>query len=90
MKNFIDKLAQEGRTLPKRAKYPWTSNYRPDTDTSPDIPAPRAAYYQYLIGVLLWITELGRLDIIMKTSAMASIIATPREGHLEQLFHMFA
>ena len=41
--NFINTLAKEGRTLPKRVKSPWTSNYRPETDTSPEIPTPRAA-----------------------------------------------
>ena len=44
VKNVIDMLAQEGKTLPKSAKSPRTSNYRPDTDTLSDLPAPRAAY----------------------------------------------
>ena len=43
MKNVIDVLVQEGKTLPKRGKYLWTSNYRPDTDTSTEIPPPRAS-----------------------------------------------
>ena len=66
VKNGIDMLAQEGRTLPKREKSPWTSNYIPKTDTSPELPAPRATYYQSLIGVLRWITELGRVGITME------------------------
>ena len=44
VKNVIDMLAQEWKTLPKSAKSPRTSNYRPDTDTLSDLPAPRAAY----------------------------------------------
>ena len=44
VKNFIGTLAQYWRTLTKRGKYPWNSNYRPDTDTSPEILSPRAAY----------------------------------------------
>ena len=52
VKYVIDTLAQEGRTLPKLGKSPWTSNYRPVTDTSSELPSPRAAYYQSLIGVL--------------------------------------
>ena len=54
------------------------------------IPVSRAAYYQSLIGVLRCITELGRVDITMETPEMASMMAMPREVHLEQLFHMFA
>ena len=63
--NFINTLAKEGRTLPKRVKSPWTSNYRPETDTSTDIPPQRAAYYQSMISVIRWITELGRVDTKM-------------------------
>ena len=89
MKNGINTLAQEVRTLPIRVKYPWTSNYRPDTDTSPELFLPRAAYYQSRIGILRWITELRRLGITMETSAMASMMAMPREGRLDQILHMF-
>ena len=48
------------------------------------------SYYQSLIGVLRWIVELGRADIVMETSALASMMALPREGHLTAVFHMFA
>ena len=83
VKNVIDTLDQEGRTLTKCVKYPWNSKYRNETDTPPEIPAPRAAYYKYLIGLLHWITELGRVDIMMETSEMASMMSMPREVHLE-------
>ena len=34
--------------------------------------------------------ELGRADIVMETSALASMMELPREGHLDAVFHMFA
>ena len=40
--------------------------------------------------MLQWIVELNRVDITMETSALASIMALPREGHLRELLHMFA
>jgi hypothetical protein len=49
-----------------------------------------AAYYQSLIGVLRWIVELGRVDICLEVSMMSSQLALPREGHLEQVLHIFA
>ena len=52
------------------------------TDTSHELPLPRYALYQYLIGVLQWITEIGRVDITMETSAISSIMDMRREGHL--------
>jgi hypothetical protein len=34
--------------------------------------------------------ELGRVDICLEVSMMSSHLALPREGHLEQVFHIFA
>lgn len=77
------------KPLPK-AKSPWPCNYRPEVDISSELSAHQASYYQSLIGILRWIVELGRADICMETSAMASMMALPRQGHLKVLFHMFS
>ena len=34
--------------------------------------------------------EFGRADIVMETSALASMMVLPHEGHLDAVFHMFA
>jgi hypothetical protein len=34
--------------------------------------------------------ELGRVDICLEVSMMSSHLVLPREGHLEQVFHIFA
>jgi hypothetical protein len=49
-----------------------------------------ASYYHTLIGVLRWIVELGRIDIDVEVSMMSSHLALPREGHLKELYHIFA
>ena len=90
IENVETYLKTRGAKLPTRTKSPWSTNYRPEIDTSPELDPTEAAYYQSLIGVLRWIVELGRGDICMEVSAMASMMALPREGHLDQLFHMFA
>ena len=33
--------------------------------------------------------ELGRANIVMETSALASMLVLPREGHIDAVFHMF-
>ena len=43
-----------------------------------------------LIGVLRWIVELGRVDIDVEVSMMSSHLALLREGHLKELYHIFA
>ena len=49
-----------------------------------------ASWYQSLIGMIRWMVEIGRVDIITEVSVMASHMAIPREGHVEVVFHVFA
>lgn len=77
-------------SLPKKAETPMTTSYRPELDVTPELPSKEAAYYMSLIGILRWIVELGRVDICLEVSIMSSHMAMPREGHLAQLFHIFA
>ena len=37
-----------------------------------------------------WIIEIGRVDLDMDVSAMASTMTLPREGNLNAVFHMFS
>ena len=82
-------LKLRDQSLPKKATSPFRGDYRPEVDITPELTLSDAAYYQSLIGVLRWIVELGRIDITCEVSEMASMMAMPREGHLDQLFHMF-
>ena len=90
VRNVEEYLKKLDDKLPSRVRSPWSSGYRPETDTSPELSPAKATYYQSLIGVLRWIVELGRADITMETSSMASMMALPRQGHLHQLYHMFS
>ena len=66
------------------------SQYRLELDISPELQTVDAGYYKSLIGVLRWIVEMGRVDICCKVSMMSSFVAMPREGHQQQLYHLFA
>ena len=76
--------------LPTRVQTPMVSNYLPELDGTPELEADSIQYYQELIGVLRWATELGRVDILLEVSLLSQYQAAPREGHLEQLLHIFA
>ena len=39
--------------------------------------------------MLQWMVEIGQVDIITEISKMASQMASPREGHLDALMHIF-
>jgi ribosomal protein L31E len=79
-----------GRKLLKRASAPWPTDYVAELDTSKELNSTLASYYQSQIGVLHWMVELGRVDIITEVSTLASYMALPREGHLDAVFHVFA
>ena len=75
--------------LPKRQSAPITRDYRPELDVTPELPTSEAAYFQSLIGILRWIVELGRVDITTEVSLLASCMALPRRGHLDQVYNIF-
>jgi hypothetical protein len=90
---YLAKLARQGNTkwkLPAVAETPMQTSYRPELDVTPELMPIEASYYQSLIGVLRWIVELGRVDICLEGSMLSSHLALPREGHLHQVFHIFA
>jgi hypothetical protein len=66
------------------------TSYHPELDVTDELEPTDASYYQSLIGMLRWIVELGRVDICLECSTMSSHLALPREGHLQQVFHIFA
>ena len=90
VKNVEDHLRKKGMALMTRAKSPLSNNYRPELDLSPELGVEEASYYHSLIGMLRWCVELGRIDITAEVSMMASCLAMPREGHLQQVYHIFA
>ena len=88
--NVETHLKRSNMILPRGASSPLKNNYRPVLDISTELDTRDAAYYQSLIGVLRWIIELGRVDITSEASMMASHMASPCQGHLEQVYHIFA
>ena len=83
----LDKIGQKLKT---KATTPLSSTYRPELDQSPELDATRANYYQGLIGILRWMVELGRIDIMVAVSMLSRYLVNPRVGHLEEVFHVFA
>jgi len=87
--NVETELMKEGRQLQGRYSTPMSPNYRPELDYSPLLNDRPAQYYMELIGILRWIVELGRMDIMVDVSMLSSFTIQPRVGHLDQVFHIF-
>mmetsp|Transcript_686 Transcript_686/g.996 ORF Transcript_686/g.996 Transcript_686/m.996 type:complete len:261 (+) Transcript_686:1341-2123(+) len=83
-------FALQDAYLPKRTETPLSSGYRPELDFSAELEDSQVNYYQGLIGVLRWIVELGRIDLIIPVSLLPRYMVSPREGHLQQCYHIFA
>ena len=85
----LSSFAFPSRAWAKKTSGPSPLNYAPELDTTPELNAGQATFYQSQVGVLRWCVELGRVDIITEVSELASYLAMPREGHLEAIFHLF-
>jgi Reverse transcriptase (RNA-dependent DNA polymerase) len=94
VKRAVEELERElelaGQSLKKKVLTLLASGYRPELDGSPELDERRSSYYASLMGVLRWCIELGRIDIIVEAGLLSRFQACPREGHLEQMFHVFA
>ena len=66
-----------------------THEYRPELDTSNYCNYDLTTIFQNVIGILRWICELGRIDILFETSILSQYLAQPRVGHLQQALNIF-
>ena len=64
--------------------------HEPTEDVTPELDPELALYYQFIIGVLQWMVELGQVDINMEILMLASHLAFLREGNFEAVFHVFS
>ena len=90
IKNVQEAIKNTSRKLPtKHVEAPMSASYVPELDVTEELSEEDTTFYQELIGVLRWATEIGRVDILLEVSLLSQYQANPREGHLEQLLHIF-
>ena len=75
---------RKGRDTPFQS-----SDYRPELDSSDFCSHSLANLYQQLIGILRWVCELGRMDILYEVSVLSQYLAQPRVGHLQEALNIF-
>ena len=76
--------------MPRNEENPFKMGYDQELDVSPELDTDVASYYLTISGILRWMIELRRIDIITKVLLLSSHIALPREGHLEVAVHVMA
>jgi hypothetical protein len=78
------------KKLQKKASGPFSGGYKPALDENPELDLIKANLYQSQIGILRWCVELGRIEIITDVSMLSTQLCLPRDGHLEDVFHVCA
>ena len=81
---------ESGVKIRGKGSQPYSSlSYRPELDITPFCDPDKHNLFQVLIGMLRWLIELGRVDVLLETSQLSSYLASPRVGHLMQALHIF-
>ena len=83
-------IEQRPWKLSTKVQTPMSSNYQPELDVSDELNASDTQFFQELIGILRWGTEIGRIDVLLETAILSQHQALPRVGHLEQALHIFS
>ena len=63
-------------------------NFIAELDVTPELTPANITLFQEYIGVLRWAAEIGRVDILTELSMLSAYQASPRQGHLEQVYHI--
>jgi hypothetical protein len=80
-----------GHPLPTgRVSTPLDHGYHPEIDENALLDDDQANYYQSMIGILLWASGLGPIDITQEVGMMAQFGALPREGHYKAVLRIFS
>ena len=71
-------ISKEGKKLDGE-NTPTNSSHRPELDASHKLNPEEASHCQTLIYILRCVAELGRIDVCLEASMMASCVALPKK-----------
>ena len=87
----LKKLLYLGKlSLLLKLEPPTPSKYHPELDESLECNDSDIRFCQEMVGILRWVVELGRVEILLEVSLTSSYITCPYIGHMKALIHMFA
>ena len=74
----------------KDASNPFSYHYEPEVDISESLDPEMASYYLSLIGIIRWMVELRRIDIVTELSMLLSKNEYPRKGYFVDDLHIMS
>jgi hypothetical protein len=69
--NVEEGLRKKRWKLPTKVTTPMASAFGPELDGTPELEPEDIQYFQELIGMLRWATEIGRVDILHEISILS-------------------
>ena len=60
--------------LPVKDETPIQASYLPDIDILSELKSKDGSYYQLIIGILIWVVEIGRIDIFLEVYMVLSYL----------------
>ncbi len=78
-KKYVEENLPKLYKLTRLVHNPFPTDYRPELDTTPELPPEHASYYPSLMGRYRWMIDLGRVDICTEVSMLSSHMALPHQ-----------
>ena len=83
-------ITQKPWKITKTENTPMTRSFVPELDVTKELGPDGIQFYQEMIGMLRWETELGTTDLLHDISILLQYQAAPREGKTGDILHIFA
>lgn len=90
IENIEKQAISKGYKLPSKVSTPMSAESCPELDQTAELEPDNITFFQEIIGILRWLIELGRVDILTEVAMLSSYQASPREGHLNDALHIVA
>ena len=72
------------------AANPFAYHYEPEVDISEPLDPKMSSYYQYIIGIMQWMVELGLIDISTEVSMLSYHNDYPHKGNFVSALHIMS
>ena len=83
------KLSKSNFRLPSRCGTPMDTTYHPSEDVTKEMNAEGLQVDQELIGILLWVVDINRVDILLEVNLLSSQLALLRVGNIQADYRVF-
>ena len=68
---------------------PHSSRFGSELDVTEEVGEELINRHKQLIGVIIWSTELGRIDVLMEVSCLYQHLCYPREVNIDDVYRIF-